>query len=422
MKIAVPTITKARISIQVHESAEKTELFKERVDLQISKPEIFKFAVMMGEVPKWVRESDYTYLQSKIPYYAGLYSDFIELQQHSIINLSEDDRWKKLISETIGVAVGLRYATKLLKTRLSKFKKIPPPAEGKYLDYSVIADGKQYDIETKGTVSDSLSAMTKDILDKKAASASTAYLRFGTIVQLKSSAEETRQSRCLIVDDPPDEDNTQNQEYDVRDTVLQNYGIFLSYILDSKYYNRFIRPVLDKRVNRRRIQENKFFGLYHFEGREYLGEYFDYRLIEGNVRAAATGGESQTVSTVFKKVTARIGRTKFFMGVEKRIILAINKEDYGFLNNYYTPEILNIDGPNYEFLDNDGILIVKAVDGSNGQIEQIFTEKVVEERIGLYTSYLAGIAHRCGAPCRSPQKRGEACAKLTYRAHCHWHR
>ena len=419
--IASPTISKATIEVVIHESAEGTSVFKKKVSMKISKPEIFKYGVFMYEVPKHIRESDFRYLQSKVPFLEGLYNDYLDLSDDSIINLSSDDRTKKLISETVGVAVGLRYTIKLLNTKAHKFKKIAPVSEGKYLDYSVVEGGKLYEIETKGTVSNSVTSMVADILAKKANAAHKAYLRFGTITKMKNDVAESRVSSCMIVDDPPEETNNEEEEPDVRDTILANYGLFLSYILDSKYYNRFIRPVLDKRRVAKQIEAGKFFGRYIFKGKEYLGECFDYRLIEGNIRTAAIGGSRQ-VEAVFKRMTQKIGRTKFFIGLDRRLVEAINKGDYGYLTGFEADMQLVEEDGSYEFLDTDGILVVKSRGGSNSQLEQIFPENIVESRVRLYVSYVNGEAHRCLAPCRSPQKEGDPCQKLTYRGHCYFHR
>jgi hypothetical protein len=422
MAKAATKISKAKIEVDIHESASQTRLFKKQVEVTISKPEIFKYGVFMYEVPKHIRESDFRYLQSKVPYLEGLYTDYLAVSADSLINLSTDDRIKKLMSETIGVAVGLKYTMKLLGTKAHKFKKIPPVSEGKYLDYSIVEANRLYEIETKGTVSTSVNAMIDDILAKKANTTGRAYLRFGTITKIKNNAAENRVSSCLIVDEPPDDNANEEQDPDIRDTILANYGLFLSYILDSKYYNRFIRPVLDKRRVAKQIDTGKFYGTYVFKGKEYLGECFDYRLIENNIRAAANAGGSREVGAVFKRITERVGRTKFFLGLDKRLVEAINKGDYGYLSRFETDsEIIEEDG-SYEFLDTDGILVVKSRGGSNKQLDLLFPEKKVESRVRLYASYVQGEAHRCGAPCRSPQKEGEPCQKLTYRSHCYFHR
>jgi hypothetical protein len=416
-----PKTISATIEIAIHDSAKNTNIFKKAVDLKITKPEIFKYGIFMWEVPKHIKESDFAYLQSKIPHLEALLNDHIDITKDSIVNLSGDDRVKKMVSETVGIAIGLRYSIKLLNTKIHKFKKIPPATEGKYLDYSVVEAGKLYEIETKGTISPFPNSMITDILAKKANASTQAYLRYGTIAQLKSDAAENRISRCLIVDDPPEETNSDEQEPDVRDTILANYGVFLSYILDSKYYNRFIRPVLDKRRVSKQIETKKFYCSYQYNGKEFLGECFDYRLIERNIRLAASTGSKQ-VREVFKRVTDKIGRTKFFLGLEKRLVEAINKGDYHFINNYNNEIVVDEQDGSYEFLDADGILVVKSRGGANQQLERIFPEEEVESRVRLYANYVDREAHRCGAPCRSPQKVGDLCQKLTYRVHCYFHR
>lgn len=133
----------------------------------MDKDEIFKYGIFMMEIPKHIKDSNFDFLQSKIPFMAGLYDDYIECRTQEIINLSEDDRIKKLISETIGVALGLKYATILLNVNPNIFEKIPPSTEGKYLDYSFIVNNKSYQIETKGTTMRYTSGMQNDIEQKK---------------------------------------------------------------------------------------------------------------------------------------------------------------------------------------------------------------------------------------------------------------
>jgi len=64
---------------------------------------------------------------------------------------------------------------------------------------------------------------------------------------------------------------------------LLNYAMFLSYILDSNYYNKFVKPLKNKRFRRVQINKEKFFTQYEFKGKIYLGECFDYRLIRDDL-------------------------------------------------------------------------------------------------------------------------------------------
>src|SRR5690348_11498662 len=98
-------ISKLKIYLDV--TVKDSDLFKTKQEFEICKPEIFKYGIMMEEVPAHIREADFDYLQSKIPAYELLHSDFINIFPNRIENLSKDDRKKKIISEVVGVAFGI---------------------------------------------------------------------------------------------------------------------------------------------------------------------------------------------------------------------------------------------------------------------------------------------------------------------------
>ncbi|WP_207802065.1 hypothetical protein [Flavobacterium aquariorum] len=271
-------MSKSKMKIYLDETVKDSELFKSKLEFEICKPEIFKYGIMVEEIPPHIIDSDFDYLQSKIPAYELLHSDFINVEANKIENLSVDDRKKKTISEIIGVAFGIKYTVELLNTNPNKFKKIGIPTNGKYLDYSLIVDNLEYELETKGTVSAYYNSFKKDIIEKKnSASLKDVYLRFGTIAMINNPGD-LKNSQCVVVDDPPD-DNNKSGEDSSYETQLLNYAMFLSYILDSKYYNKFIKPLKNKRFRRVKINQNKFFTRFEFNGKVYLGECFDYRLI-----------------------------------------------------------------------------------------------------------------------------------------------
>jgi len=174
-------MSKATLQIELDETVKDNELFKSKSDMLICKPEIFKYGILVEEVPEHVLESDFDYLQSKIPAYEMLHSEFIKVGSNKVENLSKDDRKKKTLSEIIGVAFGIKYSTELLSTNPNRFKKIGTPKKGKYLDYSFILDNKEYELETKGTVQKYYTKFKNDILKKKADQKDKeVYLRFGT--------------------------------------------------------------------------------------------------------------------------------------------------------------------------------------------------------------------------------------------------
>lgn len=406
------------IKVEIHESAKDTQDFKNLKEFQVTKQELFKYAIMMQEVPKNIKESDFEYLQSKIPHLEGMYSEWIVLTKNMINNLSEDDRQQKIISEAIGVGVGLKYSVELLKVNPNSFKKIKPAKKGKYLDYSAIVDSKEYEIETKGTVGRYYSTMANDILEKKKDSTTDVYLKYGTITVV-NKADETREVKCVIVDDPPNEDNV--SEDDLFETQVKNYSLILSFILDSRYFNRFIRPALKNDYSKAKINTSKFFGRYKFKGKNYLGEYFDYRLVASHYKNKQLSTKAKK-NAFFKQLTGNLGKTKMFIGVEESVLNAINEVNTGFLAQYRSEKHLTEKDSIIKFLDEDGILFVKSSNGKDEQIENIFTEEVVRERIEMYSNYVERNVHICGAPCRSKEKRGKSCAIRTYRSNCHFHR
>lgn len=408
-----------RINIELDETAKDVDIFKTVEHVHINKQELFKYAIMCWEVPKHIKEADYfDHLQSKIPGIEMKISDFIEMTENGIKNLSEDDRNKKDVSESIGVGIGLKYSSRLLKANLNMFRKIPPVSDGKYLDYSVIVDNKEYEIETKGTVSKYYQTQKDDIIGKKANKANKkVHLKFGTVTMISNSGDDSP-CRFVVVDDPPVDITTEDS--DLFQTQIFNYSLLLSYILDSKYYNKFIKPILKNKLDKAKINSTKFFGKYHFNGKQFLGEYFDYRLFnEKNERYINLDFKKKKI---FNLITKEVGKIKIFIGLEIEVINRLNKKDSEFFKTYYCKEAY-VNSPKVtKFLDIDGILIVKSIDGHDKQIENIFSEKIVENRLGLYGNYIRRERHICGAPCTSRGIEGKPCEKKTFREYCHFHR
>jgi hypothetical protein len=413
------------IEIFLDETVKDNAFFQNPNSVGINSSELFKYAVWMLEVPAKVKESDFEYLQSKVPALECLLAEFIEFSTNTIFNLSDDDRGKKNVSEAVGVGLGLKYSTELLGVNPNKFKKIGVPKKGKYLDYSTIVDEKEYEIETKGTVSDYFSEMKKDILAKKNNPIlKKVHLRYGTISMLKSKNGEaeteirTVKSQCVIVDDPPEDEIAENDDTFL--TQLLSYAVFLSYILDATNYNRYVKPLKKGKITRVKINDQKFFGKYKFKEKLYYGEGFDYRLIEENFAPFADRGFEK--EAVFKELTKKVGVTKIFIGLDEEVISAINERNEDFLDRYDSEVAFIDENESTTFLDRDGILIVKSQNRADRQLEDIFPDAEVERRLGLYERYLGRDPHKCGAPCRSRDLAGKPCEILTYREFCHFHR
>lgn len=410
-----------KISVFLDDTVKKNKLFSQVTSIDFNRMELLKYAVLAWEVPDNVKESDFNYLQNKLPALDSYLEGLVEFTSDSIINLSNDDRNKKLISEYLGVGVGLKYTTLLLKISPNRFKKINRPVQGKYLDYSTVCGKREYEIETKGTVGKYYKSMKRDILEKKKSQkkVKTVFLRLGTIflANNKFSKAEVK-SKCVIVDDPPFQ-NEVNQD-DTYKTQLLSYAVFLSQLLDSKYYNKYIQKVKKNRFSRLRIPQNKFYGIYEFEGRRYFGECFDYRLIVNNLKSEIL--TNKKIREIFKSITEKVGVTKIFVGLDENVLNAINTQKASFLSDYEVEQKVVIEDKVSKFLDKDGILVVKAIEGSDNQINMIFPEAEVERRFSLYINYLKGETHKCGAPCTSRGLEGKPCDKLTFRRFCYFHR
>lgn len=407
----------SKLKVHLDKTVEDSELFKSKLEFNICKPEIFKYGVMAEEVPDKVQESNFDYLQSKIPAYELLYSDWINVEKDKIENRSKDDRNKKRISEIIGIAFGIKYSVELFNINPNKFKKIGALENGKYLDYSFIMDNHEYEIETKGTVSKYYTSFKNDILNKKSnPDLKDVYLRYGTIAMINNPGDE-KLSECVVVDDPPNDNNLAKQN-DNYETQLLNYAMFLSYILDSKYYNKYIKPLKNKKFRNVKVDEHKFFTRYEFNGKEYLGECFDYRLIREEMDTL----RDNNVQDLYSYKTKKYGKTKFFIGLDVKIIDAINQKNIEFLEDYNSEFHFYGTNESYYFLDKDGVLIIKSKDGNDTQLENIFTEDVVKHRLGASFNQANGFSHECGAPCTSKDIEGKPCAVRTYRDLCHFHR
>jgi len=407
----------SKLKIHLDDTVKDSELFKSKMEFEICKPEIFKYGIMVEEVPAHVVDSNFDYLQSKIPAYELLHSDFINIHPDKVENLSTDDRKKKTISEIIGVAFGIKYTVELLDTNPNKFKKIGTPVNGKYLDYSLVLDDLEYELETKGTISKNYNRFKKDILEKKSdASLKDVFLRFGTIAMINNPGE-IKSSQCVVVDDPPNNEN-KAEEDDSYETQLRNYAMFLSYILDSKYYNKFIKPLNNKRFRRIKVNQEKFFTQYEFNGKIYLGECFDYRLIRDDLDPLA----QNNFKDLYTYKTRQYGKTKFFIGLDNDVIEAINNKNEDYLRSYKSEWVYKQNSQSYHFLDRDGILMVKSEDGADLQLEKIFTEDEVKYRLGASLNERIGYSHKCGAPCTSKEIEGKPCEIRTYRRFCHFHR
>jgi len=404
------------IKIELDDTVKDNVFFQKLESITINQTELFKYGINVIEVPDHIKDSDFDYLQSKVPHLESLYSDFMSFSSESITNLSLDDRTQKSISEISGIALGLKYSVELLQTNPNKFKKIGIPKNGKYLDYSIIIDDKKFEIETKGTTQKTYSKFKNDILSKKEnQNSNPVHLRFGTIAMINRK-DRSVNSKCVIVDDPPE--NVLVKKDDTFITQLYNYGNLLSFIIDSKNYNKYIALLRKNKINKVKINQKKFYGQYQYLGKTYFGECFDYRLIRENLDNLVI----DKTNINFDKYTKKCGNVKFFIGIEDVVITAINKKNHDFLKTYISQTYYSKDEMSTHFIDKDGIIVVKSIDGDDIQLEGLFPEEEVINRLKLFKSYINENPHKCGAPCKSRWIKGKPCEKMTYRKYCHFHR
>ena len=407
------------IPVEIDESAKDVEIFKKIKNISISKTELFKYAVMMSEVKERIKESDFAQLQSLVPSFEQLFSGFISFDNDKIVNLSVDDRWKKLISEFVGIGIGIKYAHSLIDFNLNTLNKIPPAVEGKYLDYTFVKENNKYELETKGTVGKYNSNMITDIIKKKNGKPNI-YLRFGTITHLVNNGESSK-SKCVVVDDPPTENHNQIELSE--EQILSNYLSFLTYIVDNTQYNKLKKRLNKKQIANINLKKSKFFGKYIFKNKEYLGEYFDRRLVIENINKININGfSSQNIERIFNSLTKQCGNFKYFIGIKSDIIDVINNAEINTLTETHNKIEYQESKDGIKFLDSDGIIIIKSINGSDSQIEKFFPDTIVMSRLGLYGNFINRQPHECGATCRSRDKEGQSCQKLTYRSNCHFHR
>ena len=189
-----------RIKIDLDQSVSSNAFFQRRKVIQVSKPHIFKYGIYKEQIPDFIQEDDFEYLEGKVPHLLGLNDDWIELAPGTIRNLASDEKAAE-ISELIGVGVGLYYATNLIGANPNQIRRIPhPETRNKILDFSILHDSIKYDIETKGTLyKGNVPAMKKDIREKKRASRAKA-VRIGTIA-LARKPSDLDKSKVIVMDD-----------------------------------------------------------------------------------------------------------------------------------------------------------------------------------------------------------------------------
>jgi hypothetical protein len=272
------------------------------------------------------------------------------------------------------------------------------------------------EFETKGTTSSSVSHFVKDIEAKKAG-APPVFFRFGTIMVLQKPGG-SHSSKLHLCDDEPGEDAAPPPQ----ENPVQHYLKVMEYILDTRLYNQIAGPPPLATQQRPRKIERPFFGRYHVQGLDFVGEYFDHRLAL-HLLGAADGSSEESLDRAFHRLTDRVGRTKIFIGLRRDIFDAVvGERGTDALKSIDSSPRSLLEGSHQEqFLDTDGILVVVSREGKDAQIEEQFGEREVRRRLSLALRRQFGRAPQCGEPCRSREKEGKPCAIRTYRGTCHFH-
>ena len=405
---------KCTLNIELDESIKDNSFFQAIESIELEKIDIFKYGILNEPVPDKIKENQFEYLESKIPSLCSLYEDFIEIDSNKIVNTSKEENSKR-ISEIIGVGVGLLYMVKLLKVNPNVIKRIPPAKEGKYLDFKIPTSSKEYEVETKGTINLSKKKAFLDDIEKKKENSTTAAIKCG-VITIVNKEDDTRSSKIIVSDDW--NENNSTIELSLID-YFQYYELFLSFILDSTYYNRMHKKVLSKKISKNMIRNKSIPHEYIYEGRRYAGQFFDKRLILDLIRIFFYS--EMKVEELYRKMTEKFGKLQIFMGIDRKLLDCLNSCRLDMLQKITGEKKVLIEKERQLILDSDGIIIVIS-DGSDKQFYDKFTEQEVISRMQYVVNSINNTPHECGAPCRSRQKEGEPCQKITYREHCHFHR
>lgn len=405
----------ATIEIELDESVKSNPFFSKPKKLKISVPHIFKYGIYMEPVPEWICDSDFKYIEGKVPHLIGLNGDWIALDSHKVLNRASGEKATD-ISELIGVGIGLYYLSRLLRSNSNRIRQIPPPNERKkILDFAVFNKQQLFEIETKGTAyRRNVGGMKKDI-DKKKKDNNNSSVKIGTVALARKEGAKGR-SKLFVMDDFDEEFS---EGVATIRSFFYNYLSVLSLILDSKYFN-LLRKQLQTPSFFWMFDQSKIPSRYELNDVVYLGQYFDRRLRLDTVNAFAHSYRS--IDALFKAITREVGREKYFIGIDEEVIKMLNEQKVEALMQLDNSMQLEQRKDVFSFVDTDGVLILRSRNSADKQIERNFPEKAVRKRLSFVSDYARGVSHLCGAPCTGWEKEGEPCKNRTYREHCHHHR
>lgn len=412
----------SKIKVRLHASVASLPPFNSLHEFMITKIELFKYGALNIIPPSHVTESDFDYLQGKVPGLHILYDDYLSMEPKRIVSYASGETATRL-HEVVGVGVAIAYSLHLLKINPNIIFKIPPAKGGaQFLDFRFTTEGKKYELECRGTIhSSNVSGMLSGILSKKAGKADVA-IRFGGVTLLRK-LEDVGDTTLLIGDDNqavPSEDVPSMRHY------FEYYQSILSLILDPKYYNSYVKNVSRTKAPVRLFRAEKIKGTYMLNNRLFRGAFFDRRLVISKVEKLLSNARNTSglsgLSELFQAVTSLEGKHKFFLGLEANLLDALSRKQLAKVAAYQGRAEILESAERQVFADRDGVLFVHDKLDKDPQISSGLPEEEVSRRLRLIYSYVKREPHRCGAPCRSLDRRGKPCEVMTYASNCHFHR
>lgn len=393
--------------------------------IKVTKEDIYSYGVFNRNPGPFRRtENENKWRNEMIPTLRKTFDDQLEIQEKAgrIVNGMDHEEAVK-VSEIVGVGAGLKVAKEIMGYRRNKIKKIMPKrgadgVEEKRMDFDIAGYPKGLDIETKGiTGTGDMSTRIKDIHAKK--KTSTNGTKVGVVVVLRK-IDDPKRSFARVTDPEGGENNFRMDVYD----YIAYYLPILALVMDNPRYNKLVRLATKRHsffIETLKIKYKKSIG-----GVEYIGQCFDDRLVLGSVLEAKD--KANSLDGLKEVMTKKHGKNKYFVGIDSRIIRALNDKDVGFLESYELSERYSRGGVEtgkfhaVEMCLSDGTAVVMSVSGGIPYMEDLFPESDVRVRLKELFDYARKDRHECGEICRSREKEGQSCQIKTFRTACHFHR
>jgi hypothetical protein len=286
------------------------------------------------------------------------------------------------------------------------------------MDFKCINDEKEYEIETKGTtIAASEEGLKKEISAKKKANTGNAT-KIG-LITIARKPDDKKPSKFVVCDDLNEKESKGNM---IIMDYVEYYRFVLSLILDSTYYNRFMKKFVDRKIKRNLFNKKKIRGKYLIDQKEYVGEYFDKRLDIKKVREILKKEKNITLDRLFQVLTKNEGIEKYFFGIDANLIDLLADPQLKQLRTYMGEWKIKETEDYSSIEDIDGIAFITSKNKKDKEIEKSFSEDDIKKRLKQLLDYCRNNPHECGALCKSREKKGKPCEIMTYREYCHFHR